>query len=291
MIIKLKQKLLLYAEFVKFEHSVFALPFALSAGMLALGPDGLPKWHTLLWMIIAMVSGRTYAMGLNRIADAKWDALNERTANRSLPAGRIKAIEAWTFTLVSLAVMAVATFQLPILCVYLLPVAILVLTLYSFVKRFSWLCHFVCGLALGCGAIGGWVAVSGTLPWSAFFWGLGVLFWVAGFDLLYACQDVEFDQQHGLYSVPACFGLKAAFICSKVCHTLTLVCFAITALLLGWPSTFYWMALILAACLLIYEHRLVSPNNLGRINEAFFVVNGVISIGVMILIGIDKRLL
>lgn len=282
-----------YAELVKFEHTVFALPFALSAMVLATGWGQWPPAATVLWILLAMVGGRTYAMGLNRILDARIDAQNPRTQSRGLPAGRVKLVEAWLLTLGAGALLTGATFQLPILCQQLLPVAFLVLTVYSLMKRFSSLCHLVLGLALGCSAIAGWLAVTGSfnggLP---VVFGLAVLFWVTGFDVIYACQDVDFDQRQGLHSLPAWLGVAMALGLSRVFHTSTVLCLVAFGL---WYSASwhpmglgYWLAVLLTAGMLVYEHRLVKPDDLSQVNEAFFTVNGRISVSVFFLVLADK---
>lgn len=278
---KITTKIALYAEFVKLEHSVFALPFALSAAILA--TSAWPNGSVLLWLLLAMVGGRAYGMGLNRLLDRHIDAKNPRTAVRSLPAGRLKLIEAWALTFVSLAVLIMATFQLPLICRQLLPIAIAVLTLYSYTKRFSWLCHWVLGLSLGCAAIGGWVAVSGQWSWIAVVWGACVMFWVAGFDLLYACQDADFDRHEHLHSVPARFGVSNAILASRFCHVITVVLMALFLSLYHSNvslNAVSWGIVPLTAGLLIYEQSLVKADDLSRINEAFFLVNGFLSIAV-----------
>ena len=183
-----------YAELVKFEHTVFALPFALSSMLLAVQPGTWPSIWTLLWVLLAMVGGRTYAMALNRLVDADIDAKNPRTENRSIPAGRVKKSETWVLIILSAILLTLATFQLPLVCQQLLPVAFFLLTLYSFVKRFSSLAHLVLGIALGSSAVGGWLAVTGEIAWLPIIFGFTVVFWVSGFDVIYACQDIEFDR-------------------------------------------------------------------------------------------------
>ncbi len=280
------QKLKLYADLVKFEHTIFALPFAMSAVLLA-SASQWPSFQVVLWVILAMVGGRTYAMGLNRIIDHEIDGRNPRTQNRTLPAGRMKRAEAWMLTLLSLALMVLATAQLPVLCLYLLPLAIAILSVYSYIKRFSNLCHFVLGLALASSAIGGWIAVTGTMTLPAILFGLAVLFWVAGFDMIYACQDTDFDRKAGLYSVPASFGVAHALTFSRACHVLTVICLSLVGWWLG-LGIFYWVAVALTAGMLLYEQSLVSETDLSRVNEAFFNVNGIISVGVFLLILLDK---
>ena len=272
------------------EHSIFALPFTLSATLLATGPNLYPSLPQLLWIILAMTGGRTYAMGLNRIADKHIDALNPRTAKREIPAGKVKPVEAWSITLLALGLLCIAVMQLPPLCLQLLPLAIAILTAYSFVKRFSWLCHIVLGLALGSGAIAGWVAITNTLPFIAVLWGLAVLCWVSGFDILYACQDEAFDKEHGLHSVPSRFGLQKAFLISRVLHALTIGMMISVGILLNWVGLYYWLACTLMTLLLAYEHSIISPEDFTRMDHAFFTTNGLVSVGVMLFILLDRVL-
>lgn len=267
----------LYAELVKFEHTIFALPFALSAMLLATGL-GWPNAWTVLWVILAMVGGRTFAMGLNRIIDCQIDGKNPRTAGRTLPAGRLPMAEAWALTLLALGLMVLAVLQLPSLCFKLLPLALAILVLYSYVKRFSALAHLVLGFALGAGAIGGWIAVTGTLTPASVLFGLAVLAWVAGFDIIYACQDVDFDREAGLFSIPASWGVSQGLAISRVLHALTVVCLVAVWFWVPGSGWGFGAAIGLTAAMLLYEHTLVSAQDLSRVNEAFFMVNGVISL-------------
>lgn len=283
------------ANLVKLEHTVFALPFALSALLLGAPVGQLPQAITVFWVILAMVGGRTYAMGLNRLADANIDAKNPRTANREIPAGIVKPIEAWTLTLCALGLMTVATFQLPLLCQQMLPVAIVILSLYSYTKRFTSLCHLVLGLALGSSAIGGWIAQTGGwhggLP---ILFGFAVACWVCGFDIIYACQDAEFDQANGLFSVPAKLGIAKALRLSQAFHITTVLALIIFGCWytqqLGFIGLGFWIGTALTAGMLYYEHSLVSPTDLSKVNMAFFDINGKISLCVFILILVDKLL-
>lgn len=286
----LLQKIRLYGDLVKFEHTVFALPFALAALLLASG-NVWPSGHTVLWVVLAMVGGRTYAMGLNRLVDEKIDGANPRTKNRPLPAGRVGRGEAWALTVLSLVLMTWATWQLPPLCLKLLPLAILILTVYSYVKRFSNLAHLVLGLALGSSAIGGWIAVTGQLSMPAVLFGLAVMFWVAGFDIIYACQDVEFDRSYGLFSIPASWGVRQGLRISRLFHVATVLLLAGVGWMLSFAGMAYWGAVMLVAGMLVYEHSLVSESDLSRVNEAFFTINGLISIGVFLLVLLNKVML
>jgi 4-hydroxybenzoate polyprenyltransferase len=283
-----------YAELVKFEHTIFALPFALSAMLLACPKAVWPSPVTLLWIVLAMVGGRTYAMALNRLLDATIDAKNPRTQTRAIPAGRVKPWEGWVMAAVSFGILLGATMQLPVLCLHLLPIAWALLTGYSFMKRFSSLAHLVLGLALGASAIGGWVAVTGQLTGLPVLFGVAVMAWVAGFDVMYACQDQAFDQAEGLHSIPAWLGITKSLWISRGLHVLAVGC------LLGfWGwynavnggiNALFGVAIGTMACLLFKEHRLVSPTDLSRLDEAFFAINGQISLLIFIGVFINKWL-
>jgi 4-hydroxybenzoate polyprenyltransferase len=284
-----------YGELVKFEHTVFALPFALSAMLLATPAGQWPSPPTVVWIVLAMVGGRTYAMGLNRLIDAEIDGRNPRTQNRSIPAGRVKKREAWLLVLASALMLIFAAFQLPLICRQLLPVAFLILTIYSYMKLFSPLAHLVLGVALGSSAVGGWLAVTGELNWLPVLFGLAVTFWVAGFDIIYACQDYDFDQDAGLKSIPVAMGIGQALWVSRIFHGLTvglLILFALLYKQTGWP---FGLAIAMTAGMLIYEHALIrgngkTPIKLEKVNEAFFTINGRISIGVFLLVLTDRLL-
>lgn len=268
-----------FLEMIKFEHTVFALPFAYLGMILAGG--GWPPWRTFLWITIAMTSARTYAMALNRIVDLPWDARNPRTAKRPLVTGALRKKVAWAAVFVSLGVFLFSAHQLGPLPLKLAPIALVFLTGYHYTKRFTWLSHFVLGFTDGLAPAGAWVAVRGSLfgrgdlpAWIL----LGtVTFWIAGFDLIYACQDVEVDRRDGLRSIPADFGIPAALKVSKACHLLTALGLVVLGLAmgLGWP---YWIGVGAATFLLYYEHSLVSPDDLSRVDVAFFNVNGYISL-------------
>jgi len=283
-----------YAELVKFEHTVFALPFALSAMLLACPIGQWPAPWTVMMIVLAMVGGRTFAMALNRLIDADIDAQNPRTQNRGIPAGRVQKVEATFLALASAALLTVATLQLPTICQALLPVAFGILMLYSYMKRFSSLAHLVLGVALGSSAVGGWLAVSGVFSSLPVVLGFAVVFWVAGFDIIYACQDETFDRQAGLFSIPSQWGVPSALTISKGCHLITvvlMVAFSVgyTVFQNQWMPGLY-MATAVMAGFLVYEHRLVSPTNLDNVNEAFFVVNGRISLSIFAFVLLDKVL-
>jgi 4-hydroxybenzoate polyprenyltransferase len=275
-----------YFELIKFEHTVFALPFAL-AGMLLGSTSGLPDLITVIWVLLAMVGGRTAAMALNRVIDAEIDKKNPRTADRAIPAGRIRKISAVMLAIAGFALLTYAAWQLPLICRQLLPVAILILIGYSYTKRFTHLSHFVLGAALGAGAAGGWLAVSGEITIPVVLWGLAITFWVAGFDVLYALQDIDFDRENKLFSIPAWLGVSKSLLLSRLFHVVTLALLFTLGLMIN-VGLLYWIGLVLAALLLVYEHSLVSENDFSRLNTAFFNVNGYVSICMFLFILADK---
>lgn len=272
-----------YLELIKFEHTIFALPFAYLGMLLAAG--GLPTWNQFFWITVAMAAARTVAMGFNRIVDRRIDAENPRTANRPLITGAISLHIAWAGTLIASGILIIAAWQLGPLTTILLPGAFLFLIGYSYTKRFTWMSHFILGFTDGLAPVGAWVAIRGSLFTSADLpaWILlaVVTLWIGGFDLIYACQDVAFDRREGLQSIPARFGVKSSLRLSIVCHVLVVPLLIGLGILLGlsWP---YWMGLVLAIGLLAWEHVLVRPEDLSQINIAFFNINSYISITLFI---------
>ena len=262
-------------EMIKFEHSIFALPFALTGAMLAV--RGWPAWRQVLWLIVAMVGARSAAMTFNRIADLKLDALNPRTRMRALPTGQLSLRFALGFTLLSCALLVLAARELNPLAFKLSPLALAVLLVYSYTKRFTVLSHIVLGACLGMSPIAAWIALRGDVSLSVLLLGAAVTLWTAGFDIIYACQDVEFDHVLGLYSIPKRYGIRASLYTSAFLHVLMLALLVTVARLenLGWVAM---AGLIAVACLLTYEHALVKPPDLSRVNAAFFTVNGYVSV-------------
>lgn len=267
----------LYLRMIKLSHSVFALPFAFTGAILA--ASGIPALHQIFWILLAMVGARSGAMGLNRIIDRDIDKLNPRTKNREIPSGKIRIFDAVLFTCISFAIMVFAAYQLNPLCLKLSPVAIGILFLYSYTKRFTWLSHFFLGLAISGAPIGAWIAVRGTFDMEIIPLSIGVIFWLAGFDVLYALQDIDFDKKHGLYSIPQRFGIEKSFILSRLFHSITILMLIATGLIfhLGFV---YWIGVILVTGLLIYEHTLIKPDDLSKLDMAFFNMNGYISLTV-----------
>jgi 4-hydroxybenzoate polyprenyltransferase len=263
-------------EVVKFEHTIFALPFAYLGMVLAAG--GWPGWWISVWISVAMAAARTFAFAVNRLTDRFYDARNPRTSGRALPQGQISSGAVRALAAVALISLVVAAWQLNRFVLMLLPGAVLFLVGYSYTKRFTWASHWVLGFTDGMAVPGAWAAVTASLasptPW--LLW-LTVTFWMAGFDMIYACQDVEFDRSEGLYSVPACFGIATALKWARINHVLAVVALAAAgwSLGLGWP---FWIGTVLVTVLLWYENRLVKPDDLSRLNLAFFNMNGYISI-------------
>jgi len=263
-------------EMIKVQHSVFALPWAFVAAFYAAG--GLPAWSAMGWILLAMVSARAAAMAFNRVVDRRYDAENPRTRSRAIPAGLLTPGFALGFAVVMAALLALAAWRLNPLCLKLSPLALAIVTFYSFTKRFTALCHFVLGLSLAIAPVGAWIAVRPDLPLHPFPWllGAGVLFWIAGADILYACEDLDFDRARGLRSVPAALGLRGALIVSALCHALTVLALATAGWVQGLGAWWYGTTAAIAA-LLVYEHAIVSPADLRRVNQAFFHVNAVVS--------------
>jgi len=262
-------------EMIKWEHSVFALPFALCGAMLAAG--GLPTAHQLIWITVAMVAARSAAMAFNRLADAAIDAANPRTRTRALPAGHLTPAFVATFVVVSSALFILAASQLNRLALWLSPVALAVLLLYSYTKRFTRWSHLVLGFALGIAPAAAWIAVRGSLDPRILLLTAAVTFWVGGFDVLYACQDLAFDQRTGLHSIPRHFGIRTALWFARGFHLL-MVGLLLTLIVAFGMGKLAACGLVLVILLLLYEHSLVNPNDLSKLNAAFFTMNGVISV-------------
>lgn len=262
-------------EMIKWEHSIFALPFALSAAMLA--ANGWPPWRTVLWIVVCMVSARSAAMAFNRLVDAGIDAKNPRTAMRALPAGVLSKRFVAAFVVFWCAVFVFAASQLNRLTLLLSPVALAVVLLYSYTKRFTSFSHLALGVALGIAPSAAWIAVTGSLDLRIVILTIAVTLWVGGFDILYACQDAEYDRKHGLYSIPRSVGIPKALLMARILHFQVIV--LLTALVVvfrlgGWATA----GIAVVAVLLAYEHTLVRVNDLSRMNAAFFTMNGVIAV-------------
>jgi 4-hydroxybenzoate polyprenyltransferase len=242
-----------FARLVKIEHTVFALPFAYVGAFLAVG--GRPSWHDLLWITLAMVGARSLAMALNRLIDAGIDARNPRTAGREIPSGQLSVAQVSVFCVASLAL-------------------------------FTWLCHFWLGAVDGLAPVGAWVAITGKLPWQSWMLGAAVAFWVAGFDCFYALFDQEIDRREGLHSIVTRFGVRGAFFGARLSHAATVACLAAAGLGLS-VGVLYWLGVVAVAVLLAYEHSLVRPGDLRRLDAAFFTMNGVISVVFAVFVIVD----
>ncbi len=273
-------------EMIKIEHTLFALPFAFLGMLLAAG--GWPSWRTAGWIVVAMVGARSAAMGFNRLADRRIDAANPRTANRALPAGLVSPMAVGWFVAASAALLVVAAWQLNPLALALSPLALAILLLYSYTKRFTWGSHLFLGLSLAGAPLGAWIAVRGDVQATPLALAGAVLFWVAGFDVLYALQDLDFDRRTGLFSIPARFGVVGALWISAVLHTGTLILLALLPRL--YPSGLgagYWVGWAGCLALIAYQHWVVRPGDLSRLNAAFFTANGVLSVWLFAATAVD----
>jgi 4-hydroxybenzoate polyprenyltransferase len=276
-----------FARLVKIEHTVFALPFAYVGAFLAV--DGTPTGHNLVWITLAMVGARSLAMALNRLIDAGIDARNPRTAGRELPSGQLSVPQVVIFCAASLALFLAAVWQLDPLVHWLWPIPVVGFVVYPYLKRFTWLCHLLLGAVDGLAPVGAWVAITGRLPWQAWLLGTAVALWVAGFDLFYALFDEEIDRREGLHSIVTRFGVPGAFLGARLAHAATVAC--LVAAGLGLPiGAFYWLGVAAVALLLAYEHSLVRPGELRRLDTAFFTMNGVISVVFAVFVILDAAL-
>jgi 4-hydroxybenzoate polyprenyltransferase len=273
-----------FASLIKIEHTVFALPFAYIGALLAV--DDIPSAHDLLWVTAAMVGARSLAMALNRLIDAEIDARNPRTAGRELPAGLLSRPQVVVFSAAALGLYLISVWQLDPLVRWLWPIPVVGFVVYPFLKRWTWLCHFWLGGVDGLAPLGAWAAVTGTMPWPAWALGGAVAFWVAGFDLFYSLFDLEIDRAQGLHSVATRFGVRGVFVGARVCHAFTVVLLVVAGLGLD-VGVAYWLGVVVVAVLLGYEHRLVRPDDLRRLNAAFFTVNGVIALAFLVFVILD----
>jgi 4-hydroxybenzoate polyprenyltransferase len=276
-----------FASLVKIEHTVFALPFAYIGALLSV--NEIPSAHDLLWITLAMVGGRSLAMGLNRIVDAEIDARNPRTATRELPAGLLSRAQVVVFCALAFALYLLACFQLEPIVRWLWPIPVIGFVVYPYLKRFTWLSHLWLGAVDGLAPVGAWVAITGRLPWEAWTLGAAVAAWIAGFDLFYSLFDREVDLQEGLHSVASRFGIRGVFVGARLLHIATVLLLAAVGLGLdvGW---LYWLGVAAVAVLLAYEHALIRPTDLRRLDAAFFTVNGVISVVFLLFVLADVTL-
>lgn len=267
-----------FLRFVAFEHSVFALPFAYLSALTAMFQlGGRVDWPRLALITVAMVGARTFAMAANRIIDREIDARNPRTARRELVTGELSMLTAWLGAALALAVFLTAAGLLSLLCLALAPLAAAILVVYPYAKRFTWAPHAFLGLAQAIGPIGAWIAVTNGLTWPAAMLGIAVGCWIGGFDLIYSCQDVESDRRHGVHSIPADFGIAMGLAVARLAHAVTMALFVGFGVLLGFGAL-WWIGVAGTALAFVYEHALVSPDDLSKVNRAFFTVNGFVGI-------------
>lgn len=278
------KKVKIILEMIKFEHTVFALPFAFTGMVLA--AHGVPSWRTIFWITVAMVGARSAAMGFNRWADREIDAENPRTKDRALPKGLITSGQVLAFITVSSVVFFLAAYNLNSLSFVLSPIALAVVFFYSYTKRFTFLSHAFLGLAISLAPIGAWIAVTGKIETPALVLGLAVLFWLIGFDILYALQDIDFDRRAGLYSVPQRFGIRRSLWISRLSHLVTILLLSALYFMLA-LDWLYLCGVAIALGLLVYEHTLVRENDLSRLDMAFFNMNGYLSVTVFVFTLLD----
>jgi 4-hydroxybenzoate polyprenyltransferase len=264
-----------YARLVKIEHTVFALPFAYVGAFLAVG--GSPSTHDLVWITLAMVGARSLAMALNRLIDAGIDVRNPRTAGRELPSGQLSVAQVIVFCAASLALFLAAVWQLAPLTHRLWPIPVAGFVVYPYLKRWTWLCHAWLGAVDGLAPVGAWVAITNHLPWQAWMLGAAVALWVGGFDCFYALFDLDVDRAQGLNSIATRFGVRGAFAGARIAHAATIACLVAAGLGLH-VGVLYWLGVAAVGALLVYEHSLVRPGDLRRLDAAFFTMNGVISV-------------
>ncbi len=273
------QKVSLYLRMIKFSHSIFALPFAFTSALIA--ASGIPSLRQIFWISVAMVGARSGAMGMNRIIDRQIDTDNPRTAGREIPRGVVKVSEASAFVLLSFFLMIGAAYMLNPLCLMLSPIAIGVLFLYSFTKRVTWMAHLVLGIAISAGPLGAWIAITGSFDRTILPLVLAVIFWLAGFDILYALQDIEFDKHYGLFSIPQRFGIRRSLYIARALHMIAFGLLVLNGVLFG-LGKIYGTGMLIVAGLFLYEHALIKEHDLTRLDMAFFNMNGYISMTIFI---------
>ena len=285
---KIKNKILDYGTLVMFSHTIFSLSFALIS-MLIAGNNKL-NFHTIFWILIAFLGARTGANALNRVIDAEIDAKNPRTATRQLPQGLMNKKEIIIFVIICFAIMVFAAYKLNTICLILSPIALFLMTIYSYTKRFTWACHIVLGITSAAAPVGAWLAVTGKISLLPLVMGAANTLWVAGFDIIYGAQDYDFDTTNGIHSIPARFGVKNALLISRVFHIIALSCLFLVGLLAPELGIIYYIGLSIIAVLFVIQHKLGSPDNLKNVKVASYNVNQVISI-VFLLAGVIDCLL
>lgn len=286
------RKAKIFMEMIKIEHTLFALPFAFMGAILGsvVAFQHLPSWGQIGWIIMAMFGARSAAMGLNRVIDKVFDGRNPRTMARAIPAGLISSKEAIIFIVISFTLLFWATSNLSALSMKLLPIAVFFLVFYSYTKRFTWACHLILGMTIALAPLGGWVAVTNNISLAAIVFFVSIAFWVAGFDIIYSCQDYEIDVKEGLNSIPQRFGVANALHIARWFHVITAVGL-LTLFYLADLSWLYLVGIIVANGLLFYEHKIVTPQNLSKLNVAFFNLNAVLSIAVFVFTFFDLAVL
>jgi len=272
-------KVSVYLRMIKFSHSIFALPFAFTSAIIA--ASGIPDLRKIVLIVIAMVGARSGAMGLNRIIDREIDSANPRTEGREIPRGDISVFAAALLVIVSFVILVLAAYMLNPLCLKLSPVAIVVLIIYSYTKRFTWMSHFVLGLSISAAPLGAWMAVKGSFDIDIIPMVIAVIFWLAGFDVLYALQDIDFDKKYGLYSIPKRFGIKKSIYFSRIFHITSFLLLLANGMIFRLHGL-YWTGMFLVAGLFLYEHSLIQEDDLSKLDIAFFNMNGYISVTVFI---------
>lgn len=279
-LIKFIQKIKDYGKLVMFSHTIFSFSFALVSMLLA--AEGIPKIRTLFWILVCFLGARTGANAINRVIDAEIDARNPRTAGRQIPKGEIKKKEVIVFTSLCFLIMLIGAWQLNLVCLLLSPVALFLMIIYSYCKRFTYLCHLILGVTCACAPVGAWLAITGKLSLLPLFMGAANTLWVAGFDIIYGSQDYEFDKANGLHSVPVKFGVKNALMIAKLFHLVTMLCLITIGILAPQLGIIYFLGLAVITGLFLVEYRLVSPANLTNVNIASYSVNQLVSITLLI---------
>lgn len=277
---KVFYKIKAYGKLVMFSHTIFSFSFALLSLLLA--AEGIPKLRTLFWILVCLLGARTGANAINRVIDAEIDARNARTANRQIPKGEMKKKEVIIFTALCFLLMLVGAYQLNFICFLLSPLALFLMIIYSYCKRFTYLCHLVLGVTCACAPVGAWLAITGRLSLLPLFMGAANTLWVAGFDIIYGSQDYEFDKANHLHSIPVKFGVKNALLIARLFHIITVICLFMVGLLAPQLGVIYMIGLLVICCLFVVEYRLVSPDNLTNVNIASYSVNQLISIALLI---------
>lgn len=277
---KIVNKLKEYGKLVMFSHTIFSLSFALVSMVIA--AKGLPEISTLIWILVCFMGARTGANAINRVIDAKIDARNPRTAGRQLPKGEMKKTEVIIFTAVCFLVMVYGAYKLNWICLLLSPIALFLMIIYSYCKRFTYLCHLVLGVTCACAPVGAWLAITGKLSLIPLFMGAANTLWVAGFDIIYGSQDYDFDRENGLHSIPVKFGVSGALLIARVFHTITLLCLVVVGILVPQFGVIYYLGVIIIAGLFVAEYKMVSPTNLTNVNIASYSINQIVSIVLLV---------